>query len=72
MFKLYTKNNCMQCKMTKRWLEEHEIDFIQANISTDEQAHQEAIETGFKTVPLLTKDGRVVVSGFQPSELSKL
>ncbi|MCT6839850.1 MAG: NrdH-redoxin, partial [Apilactobacillus kunkeei] len=24
---VYSKNNCMQCKMTKRFLSEHDIDF---------------------------------------------
>ncbi|WP_032823307.1 glutaredoxin domain-containing protein, partial [Oenococcus oeni] len=28
---VYTKNNCPQCKATKRWLNEHNIDYQEIN-----------------------------------------
>ena len=35
MVTVFSKNNCIQCKMTKRFLEQHKISFIEHNI--DEQ-----------------------------------
>lgn len=35
MVTVFSKNNCIQCKMTKRFLEEHNVAFIEHNI--DEQ-----------------------------------
>ena len=29
---VYTKNNCMQCKMTKRFLSENGVEFEERNI----------------------------------------
>ncbi len=34
---VYSRNNCMQCKMTKRFLTEHHVDFIEHNINDDPQ-----------------------------------
>lgn len=72
MVKVYSKNNCMQCKMTKRWLEEHNIDFEEANVSLDESAMAEARATGYTSMPIVMKGDQVLCSGFQPSNLATL
>ena len=35
MVTVFSKNNCVQCKMTKRFLEQHNVNFVEHNI--DEQ-----------------------------------
>lgn len=68
---LFSKNNCMQCKMAKRFLADNQIAFTEINI--DEQP--EAIETlkaqGFQSVPVITSDAATVV-GFRPDQLRQL
>lgn len=72
MVKVYSKDNCMQCKMTKRWLKEHNIDFEEANVSSDENAMAEARATGYTSMPIVMQGDVVLASGFQPTNLAKL
>ena len=36
--KLFSKNNCMQCKMAKRFLSENQIAFEEINIDNEPEA----------------------------------
>ena len=47
---LYTKNNCIQCKMTKRFLEQNNITFEEHNISEEPEYVDYLKEKGFQTV----------------------
>ena len=38
MVTVYTKNNCMQCKLTKRNLQENGIEYQEVNTDDDEKA----------------------------------
>lgn len=33
---VYSKNNCVKCKMTKKFLKENDIDFLEINIDDEE------------------------------------
>ncbi|MFS1663813.1 glutaredoxin-like protein NrdH [Streptococcus sp. zg-JUN1979] len=68
---LFSKNNCMQCKMTKKFLEQHNADFEEINI--DEQPDKIAylVNLGFKAAPVI-EAGEVRFSGFQPSKLKEI
>lgn len=33
---IYSKNNCVKCKMTKKFLKENDIDFLEINIDDEE------------------------------------
>lgn len=67
---LYTKNNCAQCKMTKLHLANLGItDYTELNVDENEAYMQEAKATGYKSMPIVVVDGRVVASGFQPDKL---
>ena len=50
---LYTKNNCIQCKMTKRFLEQNNIAFEEHNISEEPEYVDYLKEKGFRSVPVL-------------------
>ena len=54
----FSKNNCMQCKMTKKFLEQHNADFEEINI--DEQPEL-ASRFGVMSIPTLMvwKDGKL-------------
>ncbi|MSE22401.1 NrdH-redoxin, partial [Lactobacillus parabuchneri] len=44
---LYSKNNCMQCKMTKRYLSEHNVEFEEHNINEQPQYIDYLKQRGF-------------------------
>lgn len=69
---VYSKNNCMQCKMTKRFLKEHNIDFTERNINEQPEYVNYLKEQGFMSLPVVEADGMNAISGFRPDQLSKL
>ncbi|MCP8856867.1 glutaredoxin-like protein NrdH [Latilactobacillus fuchuensis] len=69
---LYTKNGCPQCRMTKHFLETHDVTFVEHNINDDPQYIDYLRENGFQAVPVLEADGIDSFSGFRPAELQKL
>lgn len=71
MVTVYSKNNCMQCKMVKKWLGEHHVAFTEINIDEQPEFVEKVIEMGFSAAPVVTK-GEVAFSGFRPAELAKL
>lgn len=49
---VYSKPNCMQCKMVKKWFTEHGIPFTTIDITDDEDSITQLKEFGFNTVPV--------------------
>ena len=69
---VYSKTDCMQCNFTKKWLNEHGIEYEEVNVEEDEEAlNYIKYDLGYQAVP-------VVVSptehwyGFRPDKLAKL
>ncbi|MFC4652479.1 glutaredoxin-like protein NrdH [Lactococcus nasutitermitis] len=71
MITVYSKNNCMQCKMVKKWLDEHSVAFNEINIEEQPEYVQTVLDMGYRAAPVVT-NGTVSFSGFRPSELAKL
>ncbi|EOT44853.1 glutaredoxin-like protein NrdH [Enterococcus columbae] len=69
--KLFSKNNCMQCKMAKRFLTEHQINFEEINIDMQPEAIDWLKENGFQSVPVVTSELATIV-GFRPDQLRQL
>lgn len=69
--KLFSKNNCMQCKMAKRFLTEHQINFEEINIDMQPEAIDWLKENGFQSVPVITSELATIV-GFRPDQLRQL
>lgn len=69
---VYSKNNCMQCKMTKRFLSEHNVPFEERNINVEPQYIDYLKQKGFQSVPVIEAEGQQLISGFQPDMLSKI
>lgn len=69
---IYSKNNCMQCKMSKKFLLENGATDIE-EINLDE--HPEQIDyvksLGFSSAPVIVS-GDLAFSGFQPAKLKEL
>ncbi|HGA3922469.1 TPA: redoxin NrdH [Streptococcus agalactiae] len=68
---VFSKNNCMQCKMTKKFLDQHGADFEEINIDEKPEKIEYVKNLGFSAAPVI-EAGNVVFSGFQPSKLKKL
>lgn len=68
---IYTKNGCIQCKMTKRFLTEHNIAFEEHNINNQPQYLDYLKQRGFQSVPVVMSQTATVV-GFRPDALKEL
>ncbi|SJZ43596.1 ribonucleoside-diphosphate reductase class Ib glutaredoxin subunit [Pilibacter termitis] len=71
MVKVFSKNNCMQCKMVKRFLDERGVAFVEHNIDEEPEYINYLKEKGFQAVPVVeTKE--TTFSGFRPDQLKAL
>lgn len=72
MVTVYTKNNCMQCQLTKRNLQENGIEYQEVNTDSSKKALDFVKSQGVKRMPSVFLDGKLAFSGFSPSEIKKL
>jgi glutaredoxin-like protein NrdH len=75
MITLYCKNNCIQCKKTKLFLEEQQIPYVEKNIEEQEEFREEIKSFGFHSVPVLIPNQLTGLNpwyGFRPDEMRKL
>lgn len=71
MITVYSKNNCMQCKMTKKFLEQHGANFQEINIDEHPEKVDYVKSLGFTSAPVIEANN-LVFSGFQPAKLKEL
>ena len=69
---IYTKNQCVQCQMSKNVLNDLGISYTEKNVDINEKFMDEAKATGYKSMPIILKDGQVIASGFIPDVLNQL
>ena len=69
---LYTKNNCIQCKMTKNFLMQHDIAFEERNVNENPEYVDYLKNKGFQSVPVLEQDNNPIIRGFRPDLLKKI
>lgn len=72
MIKVYSKPNCMQCKYTKIWLDEHNIEYVELDVEKNEEYLQEMKGLGFNSLPLIVIDGQEPFTGFKIDKLEAL
>lgn len=68
MIKIYTKNNCMPCKMTKNWFKDKGHTFTEVNVDDNLEGLNELLIMNLKTLPVIFKDGALVSMGFAPNK----
>ncbi len=72
---IYTTSQCPWCKKTKNFFQEHDIDYEEVDVESDEDAQEEMIEkSGQRGVPvtIIDDDGEEeIVVGFDEDELSE-
>ena len=69
---IYTKNKCAQCRFTKLHMANTGVTYEERNVDEDDAYMQEALDTGYTSMPIVVVDGRVIASGFQPDKLNEL
>lgn len=68
---IYSKNNCVQCKMTKRFLEQHNVAFKEINLDEQPEFIEHVKNLGFSAAPIVETENEAF-SGFQPNKLKAL
>ena len=48
------------------------ISYTEMHVDTNEKFMDEAKTTGYKSMPIILKDGQVIASGFMPDVLNQL
>lgn len=70
MIKVYTKNNCIPCKMTKRKLQELGVNYKEINVDENLEALEYLVECGFRSLPVVFLDDEpIITGGFAPNIL---
>jgi glutaredoxin-like YruB-family protein len=70
---IYSTENCHFCHLTKDWLSENKVEFIDYNVGIDTNKRAEMIEkSGQMGVPVIIIDDKDLVIGFDKKTLSKL
>jgi len=54
--------------MTKAWLPQRGVPFVEANISVDDSARQNLLDMGYRTTPVVTI-GKDVIVGYSTAKL---
>ncbi|WEV44612.1 glutaredoxin-like protein NrdH [Streptococcaceae bacterium ESL0687] len=71
MVTVFSKNNCMQCNMVKKWLNDKGAQFKEINLDEQPEYITQVKEMGFMAAPVVS-NGEIAFSGFRPGELAKL
>lgn len=71
---VYSKDQCMQCKMVKKHLELNHVEFVEKNIDHDTEAFEFLKSHEFKSVPVTIVDDNVdeAIRGFDINAIRKL
>ncbi|GAK30603.1 glutaredoxin-like protein NrdH [Weissella oryzae SG25] len=69
---VFTKDNCIQCKMTKKTLEQYGISFEERNVSQDAEALKFLKGQGYQSVPVVMAQDFEPINGFRPDLLATL
>lgn len=62
----------MQCNFTKKFLEDHAINYDMFDVTEDETALNKVKELGFQSLPVIVAEGIEPFFGFRPDVLEQL
>lgn len=69
--KVFSKVNCMQCKMVKRFLDDKHVNYTEINVEEQPEMIDYVKGLGFQALPVV-EAGNKTFSGFRPNELKEL
>ena len=69
---VYSTPTCPWCKLTKEFLDKHDVEYEDVDVSSDRERAEEMIKkSGQMGVPVTDIDGEIVI-GFDEKKLKKL
>ena len=68
---IFSSNTCKNCVDLKNYLKENNIEYIEYNISKDQEARKNLIQLGYMSVPVTLIDGEHVL-GFDRVRIDQL
>ncbi|HFI0375035.1 TPA: glutaredoxin-like protein NrdH [Streptococcus suis] len=71
MVTIYSKNDCVQCKMSKKFLDQHNVAYTEINLDEQPEYIEHVKSLGFSAAPVIKTENEVF-SGFQPAKLKAL
>jgi glutaredoxin-like protein NrdH len=71
MTTVYTKPSCVQCDMTKRYMDKIGIEYNTIDITEDQEALDLILGMGFQAAPVVIS-GDLSWAGFQPDKINLL
>ncbi|MFH0358384.1 glutaredoxin-like protein NrdH [Streptococcus sp. P25B114] len=71
MVTIYSKNDCVQCKMSKKFLDQHGVEYKEINLDEQPEFIDHVKGLGFSAAPVIETENDVF-SGFQPAKLKVL
>ena len=66
---VFSRKGCMKCMMTKRFLNEHNLDFKEVDVDEDEDAMARLRKLGVKSLPVVEDSNKVVCTGFDQEKM---
>lgn len=71
MTTVYTKPACVQCDMTKRYMDKNGIEYTTVDITKDPEALDMILGMGFQSAPVVISEAGSW-AGFQPDKINLL
>ena len=68
---IYTSDTCIQCKKAKEYLQNNNVEFIEYNISSNQEYKRELIKKGYLSVPVIVVEGQDIL-GFDLTRIKQL
>ena len=68
---IYTSDTCIQCKKAKEYLQNNNVEFVEYNISSNEEFRRELIKKGYLSVPIIVVDNQDIL-GFDVNRIKQL
>ena len=72
MTTVYTKDNCVQCDMTKRLLDKIGVEYQTIDIIANPSELDRLIELGYRAAPVVVTADGDSWAGFQPEKINSL
>ncbi|HFH9839405.1 TPA: glutaredoxin-like protein NrdH [Streptococcus suis] len=71
MVTIYSKNDCVQCKMSKKFLDQYNVAYKEINLDEQPEYIEHVKSLGFSSAPVIETETESF-SGFQPPKLKAL
>lgn len=68
---IFTSPTCTFCKQAKAYMDDHNMQYTERDITKDSEARKELMEKGYRGVPIIRVDGQDIV-GFDVAKLNQL